>query len=672
MNTRSLQTAVATANERLVSLRAELLERRVDRNGKPCHWVGKLSASALSTATAISALSVVCLESTTQSEKDKEAWVELIRRGCRYLDTQQNDDGGYGDTDRSFSNIATSYLVLAARTLAAKVIGAVDAGTQDDSGSSPGYFERLQQYIRNEGELAGLRKRYGKDKTFVVPIMTNLAIAGLVDWSEIPRLPFEAAVFPGRMYRFLRMPVVSYAIPALVAIGQAHHFLGPQTLWPLRSIRAAAVKPTTRVLRRMQPQSGGYLEATPLTSFVLMSLAASAKRRASLDLGEHAGEEVATNCIRFLCDSVGEDGSWPIDTNLATWVTSLAMHSLGRWSGDDGRWATRELIDWHRGCQHRTRHPFTGAEPGGWGWSDLSGAVPDGDDTPAAILAAIRYRELVAPEAKRAIDQATSEALIWLADLQNSDGGLPTFCRGWGKLPFDRSSTDLTAHFIRAIDAAVKSGGAGQGSGLDAALEKRLGRCREKGLRFLRRQQRSDGSWLPLWFGNQDNPNDENPIYGTARVLMALGQSVELAGEASRAVDYLLTHQNHDGGWGGGNSVSRYIDSRENRSKISMNHPSETMSTIEESAVALESIADYLRNLRTMPMVREAGRVERCEQAIIDAVDFLARSVESGRLHHAWPIGFYFAKLWYYEELYPLLFATAAFSAVSDVLNEPA
>ena len=96
------------------------------------------------------------------------------------------------------------------------------------------------------------------------------------------------------------------------------------------------------------------------------------------------------------------------------------------------------------------------------------------------------------------------------------------------------------------------------------------------------------------------------------------------------------------------------------------------MSTIEESAVALEAIADYLRNLRTVPMVREAGRAERCEQAIIDAVDFLARSVESGRHRKAWPIGFYFAKLWYYEELYPLLFATAAFSAVSDVLNEPA
>ncbi|MEZ6078622.1 MAG: hypothetical protein R3C56_24000 [Pirellulaceae bacterium] len=42
---------------------------------------------------------------------------------------------------------------------------------------------------------------------------------------------------------------------------------------------------------------------------------------------------------------------------------------------------------WLLACQHRRRHAFTGANPGGWGWTDLSGAVPDADDTPAALLA---------------------------------------------------------------------------------------------------------------------------------------------------------------------------------------------------------------------------------------------------------------------------------------------
>jgi squalene-hopene/tetraprenyl-beta-curcumene cyclase len=35
-------------------------------------------------------------------------------------------------------------------------------------------------------------------------------------------------------------------------------------------------------------------------------------------------------------------------------------------------------------------------------------------------------------------------------------------------------------------------------------------------------------------------------------------------------------------------------------------------------------------------------------------------AVESGRWLKASPIGFYFAKLWYYEKLYPVIFTVAA------------
>jgi squalene-hopene/tetraprenyl-beta-curcumene cyclase len=34
--------------------------------------------------------------------------------------------------------------------------------------------------------------------------------------------------------------------------------------------------------------------------------------------------------------------------------------------------------------------------------------------------------------------------------------------------------------------------------------------------------------------------------------------------------------------------------------------------------------------------------------------------VESNRHHESAPIGFYFAKLWYYEKLYPLIWTVAA------------
>ena len=254
------ETLRTRARATLDRLRAELLDERTDDG----HWVGCLSASSLSTATAVSAMSAVLLGQPGHA--DSERLAEQIGRGLDYLADHQNADGGFGDTERSHSNIATSYLVLAASTLTQKCLGRALDSAQ---------VERLKQYLIASGELEGLRRRYGKDKTFVVPILTNMAIAGLVDWSEVAALPFEAAVFPQSMYRFLGMPVVSYAIPALVAIGQARHFHGPRAWFPLRQIRAAAIGPSLTVLRRMQPESGGYLEATPLTAFVVMSLAFS-------------------------------------------------------------------------------------------------------------------------------------------------------------------------------------------------------------------------------------------------------------------------------------------------------------------------------------------------------------------------------------------------------------
>src|SRR5690606_3991872 len=110
-------------------------------------------------------------------------------------------------------------------------------------------------------------------KTFAVPILTNCALAGLVPWSEVSPLPFELACLPQSWYRFARLPVVSYAIPALVAIGQARYFHLKPWNPVARVVRAASVERSLKVLQKMQPASGGYLEATPLTSFVVMSLA---------------------------------------------------------------------------------------------------------------------------------------------------------------------------------------------------------------------------------------------------------------------------------------------------------------------------------------------------------------------------------------------------------------
>lgn len=713
---------VQRARQTLNGLRTELLNERV----KEGYWEGKLSPSSLSTATAVSAISATLIHMSTDQSLDVEAeqsdqFKAAASKGIQALQNQQNTDGGFGDTDRSHSNIATSYLVLAASSLASQAIGE----------SLPSHqTEKLEQYIEKTGAFEALKERYGTDKTFVVPILTNLAIAGIVPWDEVPALPFEAAAFPQSMYRLLRMPVVSYAVPALVAIGQIRHYHGPKAFFPVRWIRSRLINRTMSVLLRMQPQSGGFLEATPLTAFVVMSLAATGRSQC----------QVSKNGLEFLLDSMDEDGLWPIDTNLATWVTSLSMHALSCDPEDDGTWCTDSLIQWHLSCQHLNRHPFTGAEPGGWGWSDLSGAVPDSDDTPAAILAlseARRWRTQDNDEMKAAIERAVR----WLELLQNRNGGWPTFCRGWGKLPFDRSSNDLTAHAMRALLAA------------SAILDRKPDQTSlDRARRFLINHQQSDGSWLPLWFGNQDREDESNPIYGTAKVLAAAVHFLDDSA-VDRATNYLICQQNHDGGWGGGPSLTQWLEQTEssasNGERPRVGKISVTVSSIEETALALDSLLT-VANARQVELTTQTDTVNRfketreslaagrenqqhprpiteenqqndvgstkrssspspeskdptpqpiptkggtivkvsaetienkpasriteeskgleaqdavtdalCE-SIIQGTNFLIDGLESGRHRVAWPIGFYFAKLWYHEKLYPYVFSASA------------
>lgn len=633
-------------------LRAELLADR----GVAAHWTGTLSPSALSTATAVSALSLVLEHQGNLPEQERESIRDAVGVGMLWLLNAANQDGGFGDTDRSLSNIATTMLVIAALKLGRDHVASAK-NNREESGSTIARIEQVgisaQAYVDRCGGIAALRKRYGTDKTFVIPILTNCALAGLVPWSAVQALPFEFAAVPQQLYRAMRMPVVSYAIPALVAIGQARFFHAPPRNPLLRSLRRSLVPRTMRVLLKMQPQSGGYLEATPLTAFVLMSLAATGR----------ADTEVARRAREFLLLSKLADGSWPIDTNLATWVTSLAIHALSCDPEDDRHWADSALQTWLLKCQHQSRHPFTGAEPGGWGWTDLSGAVPDSDDTPAALLALAAMQGKVTADSSEKVERAVDLGLGWLLRLQNRDGGWPTFCRGWGKLPFDRSSTDLTAHAMRALAAWRERGNASRAG---VPLSRLLSAMR-RGERFLQRQQKASGEVLPLWFGNQDHPAEENPVYGTGRVLLASSVLTEPM-LLDRAAEYLLKAQNQDGGWGGGASRAAWLALGGN---LCTDIP--IASSVEETAIAVEGLTNYWQKLEGQNWGQKSTGCgeEEVRSSILRGVHWLCAAVDRGEHQNAWPIGFYFAKLWYHERLYATIFATAALGTVMGSRLQP-
>lgn len=558
-------------------------------------WVGELSSSALSTAVAVCAL----------DRFDRVAYADQIERGLRWLAEHVNTDGGWGDTVDSPSNLSTTLLCWSAFSMAGKaaqydrvVAGAVARITRETGGVDAGRI--VDAVIRH----------YGDDRTFSVPILSVCALAGRLGaepaaWDHVPQLPFELAVFPHRFFKMLRLTVVSYAIPALIAIGLLRHRRRPCRSFLLRTWRNFVVGCVLGKIDRIQPGNGGFLEATPLTAFVAASMSAAG----------YASHVVTRRAVDFIVKSMRIDGSWPIDTNLSTWLTTLSVNALTQMPGSvltarQTDAVRRRLLD----QQYRNVHPFTRADPGAWSWTSLPGAVPDADDTSGALIALRRLGPM-----DDEVRSAAMEGIRWLMDLQNNDGGIPAFCRGWGKLPFDRSCPDITAHAMRAL--------AEWRGDMTPSLRLRMDDCLERAKLFLERVQRADGSWVPLWFGNQHVPGGENPAFGTAQVLIGLAESARLGAKGlnalmERGVKWLVSAQNPDGGWGGARGVP---------------------SSVEETALAVGALAD-----RGMP------------EAVTGGIEWLSRNTDCGRSFRPAPIGLYFSALWYYEKLYPVIFTVAA------------
>jgi hypothetical protein len=726
--------------ENLINRRKELADLLLAKRNSDGFWEGRLSSSALGVAVAITAMHF----------DDAVRHKDSMERGVKWLVKNRNSDRGFGDSPESLSNISTSLLVFAALNIQDNAIPGILLARENLSG----YLNRHGIDVNSASVADAILAHYKTDYTFSVPILVMCALCGIPSgdaFLKIPRLPFELALLPRSFYRVLKLSVVSYAIPALIAVGIAifHHKKKRNLL--VTRLRSRAIAPALRLLQTLMPESGGFLEAIPLTAFVSMCLIASGHR----DLN------VVEKGIGFLKRTQREDGSWPIDIDLSTWVTTLSVKALhypvlrvpvqtnaGNYAervqdagiadtidnagsvqddgiadtkdyavslkdagitdtkdhagslkdaeitdakdrvgglketgltdtkdhaaslqdaeitdedyagslkdagitdtkdhsgslkdggitdtkdytgsmldngvADDGlplRALDRErLTDHILRLQYTSVHPFNGAMPGGWGWTHHAGSVPDGDDTPGVIIALL----LLNRHQPEKVKDAVVAGCDWLLNLRNSDGGFPTFVRGWGKLPFDQSCADLTGHGVLAMSLALEN----YPSSLGLSRTKKIRNAIRQGISYLQKNQRSDGALLPLWFGNQQAAGHLNPVYGTARVLTYLNDmaglpvlsdavKMRIAEVTERGRYFLRQAQNPDGSWGGDAGVP---------------------GTMEETALALGALA---------------GKEDLA--SCTRAVRWLDQQY-SNRGPVASPIGLYFASLWYDEDLYP-------------------
>jgi squalene-hopene/tetraprenyl-beta-curcumene cyclase len=226
------------------------------------------------------------------------------------------------------------------------------------------------------------------------------------------------------------------------------------------------------------------------------------------------------------------------------WDTSLTCHALLEADSQEALPPARQGLDWLLPRQVLDVKGDWAAKapdvrPGGWAFQYNNAHYPDLDDTAVVVMAMDRARR-AKPNA--AYDAAIERGREWIEGMQSRDGGWAAFDVNnleyyLNNIPFsdhgallDPPTEDVTA---RCISMLAQLGDTVQSSRTMAA-----------GVAYLRRTQLAEGSWYGRW--------GLNYIYGTWSVLCALNAAgVDRQDPVVRkAVDWLLSIQNADGGWG--------------------------------------------------------------------------------------------------------------------------
>jgi squalene-hopene/tetraprenyl-beta-curcumene cyclase len=552
-------------------------ERRAEASVLPSGTPARLEASIAAAARALCALQrddghfVFELEAdaTIPAEyvllrhyRGEPVDAELEAKIARYLRRIQSTDGGWPLFHAGASDVSASVKAY----FALKMIGdAVDAA----------HMVRARDWILSHGGAANSN----------VFTRNLLALYGAIPWRGVPVMPVEIMLLP-RWFPF-HLDKVSYwartvVVPLMVLNALKPRALNPKRVgidelfvtppdavrhwpkgahqtWPWASvfggidrclracepyfpktIRARAIdKAVEFVAERLNGEDGLGAIFPAMANSVLMFDAlgyppADAKlrtARASLD--------------RLLV--IKEDEAYCQPCLSPVWDTSLAAHTLLEVGGTDCEDRAGASLDWLRPLQvldiagdWAASRP--GIRPGGWAFQYTNPHYPDLDDTAVVVMAMDRAQPRMGGAGRAAQGQAIARAQEWVVGMQSDNGGWAAFDADneyyyLNQIPFsdhgallDPPTADVTARCVSML--AQLGAKAGSSAPLD------------RGVAYLLQTQDKDGSWYGRW--------GLNYIYGTWSALCALNAArIDPAAPAVRkAVHWLLSIQNDDGGWG--------------------------------------------------------------------------------------------------------------------------
>jgi squalene-hopene/tetraprenyl-beta-curcumene cyclase len=225
------------------------------------------------------------------------------------------------------------------------------------------------------------------------------------------------------------------------------------------------------------------------------------------------------------------------------WDTALACHALME-AGDVAGANVQAGLNWLIPKQvldirgdWTDRRPAL--RPGGWAFQYANPHYPDLDDTAVVVMALDRAQ---GPSVDGPYRNAIARGTEFIEGMQSANGGWAAFDVDneydyLNNIPFadhgallDPPTEDLTARCVSML------------AQLGATVE--TSEALRRGVEFLRQTQHAEGSWYGRW--------GMNYIYGTWSVLCALNAAGvdRRAPEVRKAVDWLVSIQNTDGGWG--------------------------------------------------------------------------------------------------------------------------